>query len=161
MLCFILFYYYNYCCSGKILACLFVHNYYYYISCRVHVCSPQSCLTLCDPVQARQAPLSMGFFRQEYWSGLPYPPPEDLPNPEIEPVLLHPLHWQVCSLPLTPPGKSIKCTVIAKSITCTSTIMHIFSVKIDSNIVLQKFTMTHIHVFVKIFIYLYAYQIWD
>ena len=34
---------------------------------------------------AHQAPLSMGFSRQEYWSGLPCPPPEDLPNPGIEP----------------------------------------------------------------------------
>ena len=34
---------------------------------------------------APQAPLSMGFPRQEYWSGLPFPPPEDLPNPRIEP----------------------------------------------------------------------------
>ena len=33
-----------------------------------------------------QAPLSMGFSRQEYWSGLPFPPPEDLPNPGIEPA---------------------------------------------------------------------------
>ena len=35
---------------------------------------------------ARQAPLSMGFPRQEYWSGLPFLSPEDLPNPGIEPV---------------------------------------------------------------------------
>ena len=35
---------------------------------------------------ARQAPLSMGFSRQEYWSGLPYPPPEDLPDPGIKPA---------------------------------------------------------------------------
>ena len=35
-----------------------------------------------------QAPLSMGFSRQEYWSGLPYPPPGDLPNPRIEPASL-------------------------------------------------------------------------
>ena len=35
---------------------------------------------------AQQAPLSMGFFRQEYWSGLPCPPPGDLPDPRIEPV---------------------------------------------------------------------------
>ena len=35
---------------------------------------------------ARQAPLSMRFSRQEYWSGLPCPPPGDLPNPGIEPV---------------------------------------------------------------------------
>ena len=34
---------------------------------------------------AHQAPLSMDFSRQEYWSGLPYPPPGDLPNPGIEP----------------------------------------------------------------------------
>ena len=35
---------------------------------------------------AHQAPLSIGFFRQEYWSGLPWPPPGDLPNPGIEPT---------------------------------------------------------------------------
>ena len=34
---------------------------------------------------AYQAPQSMEFSRQEYWSGLPFPSPEDLPNPEIEP----------------------------------------------------------------------------
>ena len=33
----------------------------------------------------RQAPLSMGFFRQEYWSGLPFPSPGDHPNPGIKP----------------------------------------------------------------------------
>ena len=43
-----------------------------------------SCLTLYDPMD--QAPQSMGFFRQEYWSGLPFPPPGDLPNPGIEPA---------------------------------------------------------------------------
>ena len=37
-----------------------------------------------------QAPLSMSFSRQEYWSGLPFPPPRDLPNPGIEPVSLRP-----------------------------------------------------------------------
>ena len=35
---------------------------------------------------SHQAPLSIGFFRQEYWSGLLYPPPGDLPNPGIEPT---------------------------------------------------------------------------
>ena len=40
---------------------------------------------------AHQAPLSLGFSRQEHWSGLPFPSPEDLPNPGIElgsPILL-------------------------------------------------------------------------
>ena len=41
---------------------------------------------------ALQAPLSMGFSQQEYWSGLPRPPPEDLPDPGIEPVFLHLLY---------------------------------------------------------------------
>ena len=53
---------------------------------------------------AHRAPLSMGFFRQEYWSGLPFPPPGDLPNPGIKPHLLRLLLWQVGSLPLEPPG---------------------------------------------------------
>ena len=35
---------------------------------------------------ARQIPLSMGFSRQEYWSGLPFPSPGDLPDPGIKPV---------------------------------------------------------------------------
>jgi len=35
---------------------------------------------------ARQAPLSMEFFKQEYWSGLPCPPARDLPNPGIKPT---------------------------------------------------------------------------
>ena len=37
---------------------------------------------------ARQAPLSMEFSRQEYWSGLPFPSPGDLPDPGIEPRFL-------------------------------------------------------------------------
>ena len=46
----------------------------------------QSCQTLVTPwTVAHQAPLSMVFSRQEYWSGLPFPSPGDLPDPGIEP----------------------------------------------------------------------------
>ena len=46
----------------------------------------QSCPTRWYPMDCSpQAPLSMGFSRQEYWRGLPWPPPEDLPNPGIKP----------------------------------------------------------------------------
>ena len=46
----------------------------------------QSCLSLCDPwTAAHQVPPSMGFSRQEYWSGLSFPSPGDLPDPGIEP----------------------------------------------------------------------------
>ena len=44
----------------------------------------QTCPTLCDLV-AHQDPLSMGFSMQEYWNGLPFPSPEDLPDPGIRP----------------------------------------------------------------------------
>ena len=46
----------------------------------------KSCPTLAIPwTVACQAPLSMGFSRQEYWSGLPFPSPGDLPDPGMEP----------------------------------------------------------------------------
>ena len=46
----------------------------------------KTCLTLATPqTVACQAPLSMGFSRQEYWNGLPFPSPGDLPNPGIKP----------------------------------------------------------------------------
>ena len=46
----------------------------------------KSCPTLATPwTVACQGPLSMGFSRQEYWSGLLFPSPEDLPDPGIEP----------------------------------------------------------------------------
>ena len=54
---------------------------------------------------ARQAPLSTGFSRQEYWSGLPFPPPGDLPHPGIEAASPASPAWAVGSLPLSPPGK--------------------------------------------------------
>ena len=54
---------------------------------------------------ACQAPLSMGFFRQEYWSGLPCAPPGDLPNPGIEPASLMSPALAGGFLPLAPPGK--------------------------------------------------------
>ena len=42
-------------------------------------------MTLCDPMTiAQKVPLSMEFSRQEYWSGLPFPSPGDLPNPGTE-----------------------------------------------------------------------------
>ena len=64
-----------------------------------------ACMLSCVPLfatpwtVARQAPMSMGFSRQEYWSGLPFPSPGDLPDPGIEAMYL--------TSPATtePPGK--------------------------------------------------------
>ena len=55
----------------------------------MHAKSLQLCLTLCDPIDCSPPSCSVhGISRQEYWSGLPCPPPGDLPDPEIEPVTL-------------------------------------------------------------------------
>ena len=56
---------------------------------RVHAQSLQLCLTLFNPqTVVHQASLSMGFSRQEYWSGLSCPSPGDLPGPGMEPASL-------------------------------------------------------------------------
>ena len=67
---------------------------------------------------AHQAHLSIGFSRQEYWSGLPFPTWGDLPNPGIEPMTLA---LQVDSLPSEPKGKlheyvhHVSCPVLTES----------------------------------------------
>ena len=59
---------------------------------------------------AHQAPLSMGFSRQEQWTGLPFPPQEDIPNPGIKPWAL----FHACSamkgrfFTTGPPGKPVQ-----------------------------------------------------
>ena len=55
---------------------------------------------------ALQTPLSMEFPRQEYWSGLPFPPPEDLPDPGMEPTSLASPALAGRFPPPKPPGKS-------------------------------------------------------
>ena len=73
----------------------------------VCVLSPISHVRLFATLQtvSCQAPLLMEFSRQEYWSGLPCPPPGDLPDPGVEPESLTSPAWQAGSLPLVPPGK--------------------------------------------------------
>ena len=71
----------------------------------------QSCPTLCNPVDCSlpgfyQASPSMGFSRQKYWSGLPFPSPGDLPNPGIEPGSPA---LEADALTSEPPGKPKEC----------------------------------------------------
>ena len=63
----------------------------------------QSCSTLCDPwTVAYQASPSMEFYRQEYWSGVPFPSPGHLPDPGMEP---RSPALQADALPSETPGK--------------------------------------------------------
>ena len=73
--------------------------------------SLQSCLTLWTV--ACQAPLSMRFSRQEYWSGLPCPPPGQLPDPGME--SLSPALQADCLPSEAPDGKSIMTEQIIKN----------------------------------------------
>ena len=57
---------------------------------------------------AHQAPLSMGFSRQEYWSGLPFPTPGDLPDPGIKPMSFYVSRIADGFFTTDPPGKPIK-----------------------------------------------------
>ena len=72
-----------------------------------HVLSHFSCVQLFVTLWtvARQAPLSMEFSRQEYWSGLPCPPPEDLPDPGIKPTSLAAPTLLMDPLPLSHRGR--------------------------------------------------------
>ena len=67
---------------------------------------------------AGQAPLSTGFSRQEYWSGWPFPPPEDLPNPQIKPESPVSLALQADSLLLSHQGSPLYSIHIYNTWTC-------------------------------------------
>ena len=83
--------------SGKIYLTLFMHAK-----------SLQSCPTLCNPVHCSPLGFSVyGFSRQEYWSGLPCPPPGDLLDTGIETTSPAALALQTDSLPLSHQGHTI------------------------------------------------------
>ena len=80
--------------------CVYIYIYIYIVKVKVKLLSRVRLFATPWTV-AYQAPPSVGFSRQEYWSGLPFPSPGDLPNPGIElgsPAL------QANALPSEPPG---------------------------------------------------------
>ena len=77
--------------SGTLSSCTpFVENIYFLIDCCSVLCLvAQSCPTLCDPMDCSLPGSSVhGVLQEEYWSGLPCPPPGDPPGPGIEPASL-------------------------------------------------------------------------
>ena len=69
---------------------------------------------------AHQAPPSMEFSRQEYWSGLPFPSPGDLPDPGIEPGSPT---LRADALPSEPPGNPPTCLILCKTLHCRGFLM--------------------------------------
>ena len=109
----------------------------------VCVVSHFSCVQLCATlwILACQAPLSMGFSRQEYWNGLPFPPPGDLADLGIKPAsLLSNLHWQL--------GLYYWCHlgVYAHMCMCVNVCVYIYKIM-------------HIHTIIKyVCVYMYVYM---
>ena len=71
---------------------------------KVKVLVTQSCPAVSPWTLAHQAPLSMEFSRQEYWSGFPFPSPGNILDPGIEPAYPVTPALQVNSSPIEPPG---------------------------------------------------------
>ena len=93
-----IFFFNNICSIIYLLICICVYISYVFI----YMCLvAQSCPTLCDSMDCSRLFPPWGFFRQVYWSGLPYPPPRDLPNPGLNPDLPH---CRQIFYPSEPPG---------------------------------------------------------
>ena len=98
----------------------------------------QSCVTLGSPMDCSyQAPLSVGFPRQEYWSRLQCPPPGDLPDPGIKPTSLRLLLWQAGSLPPARPG--ILCNFLKCVSFTVSTYLYLFFYCVSSMVFISDF----------------------
>ena len=89
---------------------LLLYILFFYYLCNIWLCcAVLSCSVVSDSATpwtvAHQAPLSMEFSRQEYWSGLPFPTLGELPGPGIRPEFLAPHELVGGFLPTVPPGK--------------------------------------------------------
>ena len=115
---------------------------------KVKVLVTQSCPALCNTMDySHQAPLSMEFFRQEYWTGSPFPSPGDLPNTGIEPRCPA---LQVDSLLSEPLGKPLASfsSVQFSSVQSCLTVwdpMNLSMPGLPVHHQLPEFTQTHVH----------------
>ena len=79
-------------CNRVVIVMIFIISHIYStvlsIEVKVKVLVTQLCPTLCDSMEPTRLFYPWGFSRQEYWSGLPCPPPGDHPDPDIEPKSL-------------------------------------------------------------------------
>ena len=96
---------------------------------------------------AHQVPLFMGFSSQEYWSGLPYPSPGDLPDPGIEPTPLMSPELEAGSLALAPLGKPqiVRLTSVAQSCLTFCDPMNRSTPGLPVHHQLPEFTQTLVH----------------
>ena len=86
----------------------YIHHHKLYTNINLGGLVAKSCLTLVTPwTRTHQVPLFMGFSRQEYWSGLPFPSLGDLPDPGIEPTFPVSPASQAASLFTEPLGKQL------------------------------------------------------
>ena len=90
--------------------CIYIYTYICILFFRLFSIMWRMCSVVSNSLQsfstvAHQVPLSMGFFRQGYWSGLPFPAPRALPDPRIEPMSPASPALKADSFPAEPSGK--------------------------------------------------------
>ena len=128
----------QFCCLGKSMRIRFsfLLNGFNILRACVHAKSLQSSPTLCDPMDGSPPGSSVhGVFQQEYWSGLPFPPPRALPDPGNKPTSPA---LQVDSLPRSHLGRNCRLPLLTVGRqTCFSTQ--------PNSIQLPEFTQTHVH----------------
>ena len=113
------------------------------LSARRHAKSLQSCPCVTLWTAALQPPLCIGFSRQEYWSGLPCPPPGGLPNPGME----LPPTWKMDSLPSEQPGKPIYVCVYIYTHTNTIFSIYLYTVNLNYTHFIVVQLLSHVCLF--------------
>ena len=113
---------------------LFTYLYFHstYVHSTYYVLRKASCVCVCAELLSRvwlfatpwtvahQSPLSRGFSKQDYWSGLPCPSPGDLPDSKIEPMSLKSPALASEFLATVPPGKPVKRLLFSRPVVCNS-----------------------------------------
>ena len=118
----------------------------YLTSCRCCCCLvAKSCQTLCDPVDCSLPGSSVGFPRQEHWSGLPCLSPEDLPNPGIEPRSPTLQADAVSAEPQGKPFRSYQFSSVAQLCPTLCDPMNHSTPGLPVHHQLPEFTQTHVH----------------
>ena len=108
---------------------------------------------------AHQAPLAMEISRQEYWNGLPFSTPGDLPDPGLNPCLLHLLPWQVDSLPLHHCKAINPHTILWNKLWALQcSVKQTFLVGLFGNLVIlgYLFTLVSANIYIYVCIYMYV-----
>ena len=106
---------------------------------------------------AHHASPSMGFFKQEYWSGLPFPSPEELPDPETEPMSAACPALASRFFTMEPPGKPVIYIFMHIHVyVCINTCMHLLCIYVYIYIHTERNINTYICIYIDAYVYMHT-----